>query len=162
MSQKKLPLESWISYRFGLVATRMGKVMDERYVTPHDLPMAAWRSLAVIARFGPMSAGDLGSKTSSDPFRVVRAIDLLVQRGLITREPDPSDRRRARLEVTAEGRALYREIEKGAIANETFLRSALSDEDIASLERILGIIEGQVKALGEKTGKGAKASAKRR
>jgi DNA-binding MarR family transcriptional regulator len=159
MSQKKLPLESWISYRFGLVATRMGKVMAERYVAPHDLPMAAWRSLAVIARFGPMSAGDLGSRTSSDPFRVVRAIDLLVQRGLITREPDPSDRRRARLEVTAEGRALYREIEKGAIANETFLRSALSQEDVESLERILGIIEGQVKALGEKA---ARSAAKRR
>ncbi len=154
MSQKKLPLESWISYRFGLVATRMGKVMAERYVARHDIPMAAWRSLAVIARFGPMSAGDLGSRTSSDPFRVVRAIDLLVQRGLITREPDPSDRRRARLEVTTEGRALYREIEKGAIANETFLRSALSQEDMEALERILSIIEGQVSALGEKAGRG--------
>ena len=72
--------------------------MADRYVVPQDLPMPAWRSLAVIARFGPLSAGELGARTSSDPFRVVRAIDLLVKRGMITRTPDPADRRRARLD----------------------------------------------------------------
>jgi len=156
MAHKKFPLESWISYRFGLVAARMGKVMAARYVAPHDLPMPAWRALAVIARFGPISAGELGAQTSSDAFRVVRAIDLLVQRGLITRDADPADRRRARLELTADGRALYREIEKGALANENFLRAALTPEDLASLDRILAVLENQVKALGENKPKAAR------
>jgi DNA-binding MarR family transcriptional regulator len=145
--RKKLPLDRWISYRFGIVAARMGSVMAERYVAKHDLPMPAWRSLAVIARFGPLSAGELGAKTSSDAFRVVRAIDLLVQRGLITRDPDPSDRRKARLEVTAEGRALYREIEKGAIANEHFMRATLTAAEIEQLENILSKLESRVAEL---------------
>lgn len=146
-AKKKLRLEHWISYRFGLVASRMGAVMASRFVAPRELTMAAWRSLAVIARFGPMSAGELGAKTSSDPYRVVRAIDLLVKRGLITRDLDPQDRRRARLEVTTRGRALYEEIEAGAIANEMFLRAGLTVQEIRTLESILARIDAQVNAL---------------
>jgi DNA-binding MarR family transcriptional regulator len=147
--KKKLPLENWISYRFGLVASRVGAVMHTRYVAQHDLTMPAWRSLAVIARFGPLSAGELGAKTSSDPYRVVRAIDLLVKRGLITRKPDPEDRRVARLEVTAKGRDTYEEIEKGAIANEMFLRAGLTPQEVRNLESVLARIDAQVQALSE-------------
>ena len=147
-SKKKLSLEHWISYRFGLIASRTGAVMSARYVAPHDLPMPAWRSLAVIARFGPLSAGELGERTSSDPFRVVRAMNLLVKRGLITRNLDPSDRRRARLELTSAGRALYEEIEQGAIANEKFIRAGLTAQEIRLLESMLDRIDAQVQALG--------------
>jgi len=145
--EKKIPLEHWLSYRFGLVAARVGAVMAERYVAPHDLPMPAWRSLAVIARYGPISAGELGAKTSSDPYRVVRAIDLLVKRGFITRELDPGDRRRARLELTAEGRAVYEEIERGAMANESFMRAGLTAQELRALESMLNRIDAQVQAL---------------
>ena len=144
---KKLPLESWISYRFGLVAARMGAVMASRYVAPHDLTLHAWRSLAVIARYGPLSAGELGAKTSSDAYRVARAIDLLVTRGLISRKSDPGDRRRAKLELTARGRALYEKIEEGAIANESFLRAGLTQQDWRALERILARIDLQIESL---------------
>jgi DNA-binding MarR family transcriptional regulator len=149
MAVKKFALEHWISYRFGLVASRLGAVMDARYVSPHDLPMPAWRSLAVIARYGPLSAGDLGARTSSDAFRVVRAIDLLVKRGLITRKPDPRDRRRARLELTDAGRSVYEQIEQGAIANENFIRAGLTAQEVRVLESILARIDAQVKALGD-------------
>jgi DNA-binding MarR family transcriptional regulator len=147
--KKKIALEHWISYRFGLVAARMGAVMAARYVAPHDLTVPAWRSLAVIARYGPLSAGDLGARTSSDPFRVVRAIDLLVSRRLITRDPDPRDRRRARLELTDAGRALYEQIEQGAIANERFVRAGLTAQELRLLESMLGRIDAQVQALAE-------------
>ncbi|HSX92562.1 MAG TPA: MarR family transcriptional regulator [Hydrogenophaga sp.] len=148
-TKKKLPLEHWISYRFGLVASRVGAVMSARYVSQHGLTMPAWRSLAVIARFGPLSAGELGAKTSSDPYRVVRAIDLLVKRGLITREPDPQDRRRARLELTKAGRALYEEIEQGAMANEMFLRAGLTPAEVRALDSILTRIDAQAQALAQ-------------
>ena len=148
-TKKKLPLENWISYRFGLVAARVGAVMSSKYVAQHDLTTPAWRSLAVIARYGPLSAGELGKKTSSDPYRVVRSIDLLVKRGLITRELDPADRRRASLQLTARGRAIYDEIEQGAMANELFLRAGLTSQEVRGLESILARIDAQVAALTE-------------
>ncbi len=148
-SKKKLPLENWISYRFGLVASRVGAVMAAKYVEHHQLTMPAWRSLAVIARYGPLSAGELGAKTSSDPYRVVRSIDLLVKRGLITREADPADRRRASLQLTPQGRSTYDEIEQGAMTNEFFLRAGLTSQEVRSLESILERIDAQVAALAQ-------------
>ncbi len=148
-TKKKLPLENWISYRFGLVASRVGAVMSSKYVAQHDLTMPAWRSLAVIARYGPLSAGELGAKTSVDPYRVVRSIDLLVKKGLITREIDPADRRRASLQLTARGRAVYDQIEQGAMTNELFLRAGLTSQEMRGLESILARIDAQVAALAE-------------
>jgi DNA-binding MarR family transcriptional regulator len=145
--KKNLLLEQWISYRFGMVTSRVGAVLASTYATRHELTMPAWRSLAVIARHGPLSAGELGEKTSSDPYRVVRAIDLLVKRGLITRNLDPADRRRAYLELTAAGRKTYEEIEKSAVAVEGFLREGLTAQEVQDLLRILTKIDAQVEAM---------------
>lgn len=147
MAKKPLTLEHWIAYRFGLIAARMGEVMAARHVAPHDLSMPAWRALAVIARYGPLSAGALGQRTSTDPYRVVRAIEQLVVRGLITRQRDPSDGRRARLELTEAGRRLYARIERGAQANERFIRAGLTEAEVRQLEGMLDRIDAQVQAL---------------
>ena len=82
------------------------------YASRHDLTMPAWRSLAVIARYQPLTAKQLATLTSSDAFKVARAIELLVRRGLIRRDVDKVDRRRASLRLTADGRKVYNDIEK--------------------------------------------------
>ena len=48
-----LPLENWIGYRFGLVATRLGNFVAPMYASRHNLSQPAWRCLAVIARYQP-------------------------------------------------------------------------------------------------------------
>ncbi len=67
-----LPLEQWISYRFGLILSRVGQFTADMYRTKYKLSQPAWRSLAVIARYEPLSAGELAGRTSSDPFKVGR------------------------------------------------------------------------------------------
>ncbi|MET0210642.1 MAG: MarR family transcriptional regulator [Burkholderiaceae bacterium] len=123
--------------------------METRYARAHDLTLPTWRSLAVIARFGPLSAGELRAKTSSDAFRVARAIDLLVGRGLVSRESDPSDRRRAQLKLTAAGSALYEELEVGSMQIEETLRARLTEHDIRTLDDLLTRIESEVLALAD-------------
>src|ERR1700722_1315751 len=110
-----IPLEHWIGYRFGLIAARLGEYVAQMYASRYDLTMPAWRSLAVIARYQPLTAKELATLTSSDAFKVARAIELLVRRGLIRRDIDKSDRRRASLRLTAEGRKVYKDIEKFAV-----------------------------------------------
>src|SRR6185437_7706403 len=109
-----IPLEHWIGYRFSLISARLGNYVAQMYASRHDLTVPAWRSLAVIARYQPLTAKQLGTLTSSDAFKVARAIELLVRRGLIHRDVDKMDRRRANLRLSAEGRKVYKEIEKFA------------------------------------------------
>lgn len=132
-----IPLEHWVGYRFGLVAARLGNYVEQMYASRHDLSVPAWRSLAVIARYQPLTAKQLANLTSSDAFKVARAIELLVRRGLIRRDIDKEDRRRASLSLTKEGRKVYRDIEKFTMRVEHELTAALDTNELAMLRQSL-------------------------
>jgi DNA-binding MarR family transcriptional regulator len=56
-----------------------------------------YKALTVLDRLGPMSAGELGRHTGLAAASVTNLIERLVAKGLLRREPDPLDRRRALL-----------------------------------------------------------------
>ena len=142
------PLEKWLPYRFGLISGRLAAFAAPMFRDRHDLPLAAGRTLAVIARYQPLSAAELGRYTSSDAFKVARAIDLLIRRGLIRRDADPEDRRRARLQLTAKGRVIYRDYEKFARRVEHLWLSELSDTELKVLFTVLDKVDDKVATLG--------------
>ncbi len=65
-----------------------------------------WAALARLGEEGAASQNHLGRLTAMDPATVQGVIQRLEKRGLIDREPDPDDRRRTRLKLTAEGAEL--------------------------------------------------------
>jgi DNA-binding MarR family transcriptional regulator len=145
-------LENWTGYRFGLIASRLGSFIAPMYEDRHKLTVPAWRSLAVIARYQPLTAAQLATLTSSDAFKVARAIDLLVRRGLIHRDVDKADRRRASLRLSADGRKVYKDIEKFVVRVEQELMAALDAHEIdvlrRSLDKLDHQLEVQIKAQG--------------
>lgn len=141
-----IPLENWIGYRFSLVSARLGEFVARMYANRHDLTVPAWRSLAVIARYQPLTAKQLGTLTSSDAFKVARAIELLVRRGLIHRDVDKTDRRRANLRLTVEGRRVYKDIEKFVVRVETELAAALGANELAMLRQSLDKLDRQLES----------------
>jgi DNA-binding MarR family transcriptional regulator len=145
-TRKAIPLENWIGYRFSLIAARQGNFIAQMYASRHDLTIPAWRSLAVIARFQPLTATQLANLTSSDAFKVTRAIELLVRRGLIRRDVDKSDRRRASLSLTAEGRKVYHDIEKFVVRVERELTASLDVNELATLRQCLDKMDRQLES----------------
>ncbi|GAB0103547.1 MarR family transcriptional regulator [Nocardia sp. JMUB6875] len=61
--------------------------------------------LATLDEKGSLSQAEAGRLTGIDRSDVVAAVNDLADRGLVTREPDPADRRRNILTLTAAGRA---------------------------------------------------------
>ena len=141
-----IPLENWIGYSFGLVATRLGNFVAPMYASRHDPTQPAWRSLAVIARYQPLTAKQLATLTSSDAFKIARAIELLVRRGLIDRDVDKIDRRRASLSLTAEGRKVYKDIEKFMVRVERELTAALDADELSTLRQSLDKLDRQLES----------------
>lgn len=139
-----IPLENWTGYRFGLIASRLGSFIAPMYEERYELTIPAWRSLAVIARYQPLTATQLATLTSSDAFKVARAIELLVRRGLIHRDVDKADRRRARLSLTTTGRKVYKDIEKFVVRVERELLAALDASEVDMLRRVLDKLDRQV------------------
>ena len=64
-----------------------------------------FRLLAALAEFGPASQATLGRRTGIDRSDVVAALNNLAARRLVKRSPDPVDRRRNIITITAAGTA---------------------------------------------------------
>ncbi len=71
-----------------------------------------YRLLAAIEEHGPTSQADLGRQTGIDRSDVVATLDDLVDRGLAQRRPDPVDRRRNVVTLTARGRRMLTRLDK--------------------------------------------------
>jgi DNA-binding MarR family transcriptional regulator len=60
--------------------------------------------LAALDEGGPASQADLSRRTTIDRSDMVAAVNELAERGLVARSPDPADRRRNVVSLTAAGR----------------------------------------------------------
>ena len=64
------------------------------------LSQAQWRALAYLARQQGVSQASLADRLEIQPITLVRLLDRLQAAGLVTRRPDPHDRRAFRLYLT--------------------------------------------------------------
>lgn len=91
---------------------------------------------------GADNASELGRRMSVTKQSAAKTIAVLQERGYVAREPDPTDRRRMRLQVTERGHGLLRE--GAAIFDE--LREGwerqVGTEAVAELERTLRQLAG--------------------
>ena len=134
------------------VGERMSAVV-ESFVRAHGLPsITALQVLSVL--WGDQNAGNRrGLAPSEIADRSVMSrpalsgvMDTLERRGLITRSPDPDDRRRALVEITNEGVELMTRLQPQLHQTEVEWTKALSPTQKASLLRELGRLYGHLPA----------------
>jgi len=96
-----------LASRLRLGVTRLARKLRQEAepgITPSLLV-----ALSSIERAGTMTIGELCAAEQVQPPTMTRFVAALVEAGLVTREPDPSDRRVAWVRVTPEGaRLLHR------------------------------------------------------
>jgi DNA-binding MarR family transcriptional regulator len=74
-----------------------------------DIQLAA---LAGLERHESMTPGELAEHEKVQPPSMTRVIAVLEERGLVRREPHPTDRRQVILTVTADGRELVQRVRR--------------------------------------------------
>jgi len=122
---------------------RISNAIARSYERRFRLSVPEWRVMAVLGRFGPLSANGVAEKTQMDKVRVSRAVARLVAAGRVSRRIDRADRRRSVLPLTAAGEAIHREIVPHARRVETRLLAGLSDSDRAALDHLLAKLEAR-------------------
>ncbi len=108
--------------------------------------------MAVLDRFGPLSANQVCRHTAMDKVRVSRAVARLVARNLLARRADPHDRRRAVLRLAAGGRAIHHRIVPLARARESRLLDALNADERAALDCLLAKLQTRADELADERG----------
>src|SRR5512135_1360836 len=89
-----LILEEFLPYRLSVLMLRISNAIARSYERRFRLTVPEWRGMAVLGRFGPLSANGVAEKTQMDKVRVSRAVARLVSAGRVSRRVDPGDRRR--------------------------------------------------------------------
>ncbi|WP_058042537.1 MarR family winged helix-turn-helix transcriptional regulator [Streptomyces roseifaciens] len=111
-------LPSWLLNR---ASARGRRLLGEAFAR-EGLRMPHHAVLAAVADSGPVAQAALGRMTGFDPKDMVGILNDLQRAGFVTRTPDPGDRRKNAIALTAEGRScLHRLACLGDEANEALL-----------------------------------------
>ena len=137
-------LEKYLPFRLSVLANRMTRAVAQFYSRRFQLTAPEWRTMAVLGCYGAMSAHSVVERTTMDKVRVSRAVAKLLGTGYITRRTDPEDRRRAILELTPEGLAIYQQLVPLVRSVEDKLLADLTADERQALERTIAKIEQRV------------------
>jgi DNA-binding MarR family transcriptional regulator len=105
-------------------------------VTPSQLS-----ALSVLAGRGELTLGELAAIERIAPPSMTRIASRLVDRGLLERRPDSSDRRIARVAVSKAGQALLDETRTRRDAYIATRLRAFTDEELDVLERAVPLLQ---------------------
>ena len=128
-----------IAARLRLSATRLARRL--RQESGAGLSPSQQSALAVIANHGPLTLGALAEHERVAPPSVTKVVTKLESDGLVTRSPDPSDRRICRVAISPEGEALLEESRRRKTAWLTARISELDPERQRRLADALDVLD---------------------
>lgn len=106
----------------------LGQVLlaaEQPLLREHGVTMWGYSVLLRLGSRPVRSQAALAERIGADKSRLIETLDDLQQRGLISREPDPKDRRVRLLAVTPEGRRLRDQLRRDIQRNERRLLALL-------------------------------------
>jgi DNA-binding MarR family transcriptional regulator len=136
-------IRNWLAYRLSILAGQNTRCLASMYGPRFGLSVSLWRVLTIIGAYEPVSASEVGQRSSLEADKVSRAVNSLIRRKLVVRKRHPRDKRYFMLSLSAKGAQVNGEIRKVRIAIEADLLSALSARETDSLFSILEKLQTQ-------------------
>jgi DNA-binding MarR family transcriptional regulator len=147
--------------RLRAVIGRLARQLNDAS-TGEGLTPTQYSVLALVRARGPLGLAELAELEGLNPTMVSRVIRVLDDAGLIRRQPDPSDLRAARVEVTPDGEQVHELIRKARTrvltdclerlpgeTADTLLGAVPALEDLAEAIRKLHGVEFGQRVLGQ-------------
>jgi DNA-binding MarR family transcriptional regulator len=125
----------------------------EDALKPYGLTFAAYETLRLLAftRSGSLPMGKMGARLMVHPAAVTNAVTKLEQRGLVSRQMSPEDRRVVLAAITDEGRELAEEA-TAALNRADFGLPGLSRREAADTTAMLRAVRVAVGDIGADAG----------
>ena len=106
----------------------------------------------------PLTPTDVSSRLTVTSATVTGLLDTLEARGLIRREPHPSDRRSIQVKVTHDGKRLVDALVPELIEHEKAWAAGLTSSRRAQLLRLLGDVQDHLRSLDDANAANARAT----
>jgi DNA-binding MarR family transcriptional regulator len=122
--------------------------MVSKAVRHHGLSAAGRQALAIIEGSDkPLSPTTIAERLLVTTASMTSLLDTLERRGLLTRLPDPDDRRRLLVSLTDQGRQIVDEFLPEVVTLQTAVMAGLGDAERARLLRSLAAIGDAIAAV---------------
>jgi len=138
-----------LPYRLLLLARMIDRQASRKLQAEFDISLAEWRVLAFVGVSGPSTAAAIGAQGRIDRAEISRAVAALESKGLATREPHATNRRKLIIKPTERGAALFEEVRH---ERQTFFQNMLATfplEDRAVVERSLAAMATWLRQITE-------------
>lgn len=135
-------LAEFLPYLLNQAAEASSRGFQGAYKARYGMLRTEWRVLYHLARFGEMSATELGRRAAIHKTKVSRAVRALEQKRFVARRPSPEDRRSERLALTRAGHEAFRAIAEDARAYDLALWERFAPREQAVLRRCLRSLAG--------------------
>ncbi|MGV3570594.1 MAG: MarR family winged helix-turn-helix transcriptional regulator [Ramlibacter sp.] len=130
-------VDDLLNYRLSCLLDASGAMVTRLCEGRFGITRREWRLVALLAAHGAMSPSTLAERAHLERGRTSRHITELVLKGLLRKLPVEGDGRRALVELTPEGAALYAELfPQSARFNDQVL-AVLDARELAVFERAL-------------------------
>ena len=131
-------------------AGRSLHLLQERWGAKHGLSEGRLGVLFRLYRCGDMALGELADDLLTTPRNMTGLVDHLERDGLVTRVPDPQDRRSVHARLTDAGRARIEGIWQEGLEHQFEIVAGMSKDDLAQLRHLcLLLVESARKELGK-------------
>lgn len=146
--QRELILEKFLPYRLAILSHTVSNSIATVYAERFGLTIPEWRVIVILGRYPGLSAVEVAERTLMDKVAVSRAVTKLIKNGRIDRQFADADRRRSILNLSEKGLQVLEEISPLALGIEDMLLDGMSDDDIATLNRVMDRLLEKARYIG--------------
>lgn len=135
-------LQNFLPYLLNQAAEESSLAFQDVYKGRYGMLRTEWRVLFHLGIYGRMTAKQIGERSKIHKTKISRAVTKLAERRFLTRTRDDKDRRVEHLELTAQGRAAYRDLRAVAEEYDARLSRLFPSAEAALLRGMLKRLAG--------------------
>ncbi len=129
-------MQNQLAYLIASVNRQLEEDLQDK-LRPEGVPIEQFRILSALKDVNGAAMGDLAARVLVDSTTLTKIIDRMVKASLVYRAPDPNDRRKVLVFLTAKGGALIGRLESVGGEQEEQLLSRLKEGKAEELTQIL-------------------------
>jgi DNA-binding MarR family transcriptional regulator len=146
--RQRLRLEHFVPYRLSVLTNTVSTAIAGAYAQRFGLTIPEWRVIAVLGLEPGLSAAEVADRTAMDKVAVSRAVSSLLRSRRVMRATADADRRRSVLRLSRQGEDVYWRVVPFARRYEADLLADFSENERASLDRLLKRLQRRARELG--------------
>ena len=128
-----------LAYRLHVVANTISRSAATRYRRDFDVTLGEWRSIALLAGFGPLGLNQLARQAGVDRGQLSRIVAGLTARGLVSRTHEVKGKP-VSLVLTAKGKKVFNGLFNAALDRDEVFLGALTAQERGRFDLMLNKI----------------------